>query len=61
MASVRDVRSAVDFAAKRELASISFYENIKQLVSKAQHEAIDRLIAEEKGHFVQLTNLKKCM
>ena len=60
LASVKDLSSAIEFAARRELNSISYYENIKPFVPKAQHEAVDRLIALEKGHYVQLTNLKKC-
>jgi len=61
LAAVKDACSAIDFAARRELDSISYYENIKRLVPKIQHEAIDHLIAEERDHFVRLTNLKKCM
>jgi rubrerythrin len=61
LAAVNDSCSAIDFAARRELDSISYYEGIKRLVPKIQHEAIDYLIAEERNHFVRLTNLKKCM
>jgi rubrerythrin len=61
LAAVKDACSAIDFAARRELDSISYYESIKRLVPKNQHKAIDYLIAEEMDHFVQLTNLKKCM
>jgi len=58
LASVKNLSSAIEFAARRELNSISYYENIKPFVPKAQHEAIDRLIDLEKSHYVQLTNLK---
>ncbi|MGP8153242.1 MAG: hypothetical protein ACLQBQ_03735 [Smithella sp.] len=58
LASVKDLSSSIEFAARRELNSISYYENIKPFVPKAQHEVIDRLIALEKGHYVQLTTLK---
>ena len=61
LAAVKDACSAIDFAARREFDSISYYENIKRLVPKIQHESIDHLIAEERDHFVRLTNLKKCM
>jgi rubrerythrin len=61
LAAVKDACSAIDFAARRELDSISYYESIKRLVPKTQHEAIDYLIAEERNHFIRLTNLKKCM
>jgi rubrerythrin len=46
LAAVKDACSAIDFAARRELDSISYYESIKRLVPKTQHEAIDYLIAE---------------
>lgn len=58
--AVKDASSAIDFAARRELDSISFYESIKRLVPEAQHKAVDRLIADERDHFVRLTNMKKC-
>ena len=58
LASVKDLSSAIEFAARRELNSISYYQNIKPFVPEAQHKAIDRLIASEKDHYVQLTNLK---
>ncbi len=61
LAAVKDACSAIDFAARREFDSISYYENIKRLVPKTQHEAIDCLIDTEMDHFVRLTNLKKCM
>jgi len=61
MALVKDACSAIDFAVRRELNSISFYESIKYLVPESQHEVINHLIAEEKDHFVQLTNLKKSL
>ncbi|MGD0277422.1 MAG: ferritin family protein [Syntrophales bacterium] len=61
LAAVKDACSAIDFAARRELDSISYYESIKRLVPKNQYKAIDYLIAEEMDHFVQLTNLKKCI
>ena len=61
LAAVKDACSAISFAARRELDSISYYESIKRLVPKTQHEAIDNLIAKERDHFVQLTNLRKCM
>ncbi len=41
---------------------IGYYESIKSIVPEAQHEAIDHLIARERGgaHYVQLMNLRKC-
>jgi len=61
LAAVKDACSAIDFAARRELDSISYYESIKRIVPEAQHGAIDHLIAEERNHFIKLTNLRRCM
>jgi rubrerythrin len=58
LALVKDLNSAIEFAARRELNSISYYQNIKPFVPEVQHEAIDRLINSEKDHYVQLTTLK---
>lgn len=61
LAAVKDACSAIDFAARRELDSISYYESIKRIVPEAQHEAINHIIAEERDHFIKLTNLRRCM
>jgi rubrerythrin len=61
LAAVKDACSAIDFAARRELDSICYYESIKKIVLKAQHKNINQLIAEERSHFVKLTNLRKCV
>jgi len=61
MAAVKNACSAIDFAARRELDSICFYESVKRIVPKSQHEVIDRLIAEERDHFVQLMKLRQCV
>jgi rubrerythrin len=61
LAAVKDACSAIDFAARRELDSICYYESIKRIVPESQHMAIDNLITEERSHFVKLTNLKKCI
>jgi len=61
LAAVKDACSAIDFAARRELDSICYYESIKQIVPEVQHAAVDKIIAEERLHFVKLTNLRKCV
>lgn len=60
LALVKDACSALELAAKRELDSIAFYEGIKRIVPKDQYEAIDNLIAKEREHYVQLTNMRQC-
>ena len=61
LAAVKDACSAIEFAARRELDSICYYESVKHIVPQPQHAAIDKLISEERGHFVRLTNLRKCI
>ena len=61
LAKVTDTNSALDFAIQRELDSILYYHEIKKLVPAAQHEAIEKIIEEERKHFLSLTAMKKCM
>jgi len=61
LAAVKDACSAIDFAVRRELDSIHYYESIRRLVPESRHQAIDDLISEERKHYVQLTNLRNCI
>jgi rubrerythrin len=59
LVNVKDTLSALDFAIKRELDSILYYHEIKNLVSAAQHGALEQIIEEERKHFTTLTAMKK--
>ena len=59
LAKVKDTSAALDFAIQRELDSILYYHEIKKLVPAAQHEAIEKIIEEERKHFLSLTAMKK--
>jgi rubrerythrin len=61
LAKVTDTKSALDFAIQRELDSILYYHEIKRLVPAAQHEAIEKIIEEERKHFFSLTEMKKSL
>jgi len=61
LAKITDTLSALEFAIQRELDSILYYHEIKKLVSAGQHEAIEKIIEEERKHFQALTNMKKCL
>ncbi|MDD5723654.1 MAG: ferritin family protein [Syntrophales bacterium] len=61
LATVKNACSAIDFAARRELDSICYYESIKSIVPEAEHKVVDNIIAGERNHFVKLTNLRKCI
>ena len=59
LSKVTDTNSALDFAIQRELDSILYYHEIKKLVPAAQHEDIEKIIEEERKHFLYLTAMKK--
>jgi rubrerythrin len=59
LAKVKDTSAALDFAIQRELDSILYYHEIKKLVPAGQHEAIEKIIEEERKHFLSLTAMKK--
>jgi len=60
LGKVNDACSAIDFAARRELDSICYYQEIKSFVPGGQHAEIDNLITEERNHYLKLTNLRQC-
>jgi rubrerythrin len=57
--SVTDSLSAIRFAMGRELDSIVYYQEIKQLVPQKDWGFIDRVIEEERKHFAKLAEIKK--
>jgi rubrerythrin len=61
LSKIKDTSAALDFAIQRELDSILYYHEIKKLVPAAQHDAIEKIIEEERKHFLSLTAMKKCM
>ncbi len=56
---IKDNIDAVDFAIRRELDSINYYNEIKLLVPKEERESIEHIIKEEKDHFLKLSQLKE--
>ncbi|MDD3249155.1 MAG: ferritin family protein [Smithellaceae bacterium] len=59
LAKVTDTVGAFEFAMQRELDSVLYYHEIKNLVPAAQHEAIDKIIEEERQHYTMLCGMKK--
>ena len=59
LSAVTDTPSALDFAMQRELDSILYYHEIKNLVPQAQHETIEKIIEEERKHYAMLLDAKK--
>lgn len=49
---------ALDFAIQRELDSILYYYELKNVVAKKDHHILDSIIAEERSHFEKLSKIK---
>ena len=59
LAKVTDTVAAFEFAMQRELDSILYYHEIKNLIPAVQHEAIEKIIEEERKHYATLCDMKK--
>ncbi|MEN6622672.1 MAG: ferritin family protein [Smithella sp.] len=59
LSHVKDTLSALDFAIKRELDSVFYYNEIKRFVVPAQHSILDQIINEERKHFTRLSEAKQ--
>lgn len=55
MSKIKDASSALRFAIDRELDSILYYQEVKNLIPQNQRGLIDNIIEEERRHFVKLT------
>jgi len=59
IANIKDISAALDFAINAELDSILYYQEIKNLVPENQRSTIDKIIEEERRHFVKLSEIKR--
>jgi rubrerythrin len=57
MKRIKEAKSAVDFAIRAELESILYYEELKKLVKEKDQELIEKIIEEERKHFLELSQL----
>ena len=55
ISKITDASAALKFAINRELDSILYYQEVKKLVPQNQRDPIDKIIDEERRHFVKLT------
>ncbi len=55
----QDPVSAIEFGIRRELDSIMYYLEMKGVVPETQHAELDKIIEQERAHFIKLSNLKK--
>ena len=58
---ILDVDEAVEFAMEREIESILYYLEAKALVPKGQAEALDKVVSEERRHYLKLVELKRSL
>jgi len=58
-AKVTTASDAIDFAIQREIESILYYIEAKNLVPQNQRDQIDRIIEEERRHYLKLVGAKK--
>lgn len=58
-ALTKNARSAINFAVERELESILYYHEIKRFVPQSQEKSIEKIIDEERRHYLKLLDLKK--
>jgi Rubrerythrin. len=56
---IKDTKSALDFAIQRELDSILFYHEIRELVLETQKKMVNEIIREERKHFEILSQIRK--
>lgn len=57
--AIKDEKAAVEFGIRRELDSILYYQEIKSFVPEKNSHLIDKVIGEERKHFIRLSQLKK--
>ncbi len=55
---IQDMAGALGFAIQRELDSILYYQELKAFVPEKDFGTLDKIIAEERRHFAELTKAK---
>ncbi|NVN90073.1 MAG: ferritin family protein [Desulfuromonadales bacterium] len=53
------VAHALEFAIQREMDSVHYYQELKAFVPVEDHPTLDKIIHEERKHFMQLSQVKK--
>ncbi len=53
--------SAIDFGMLMEIDSIAYYNEVKNFVPENQRNIIDKIIEEERKHFLKLSELKRAL
>jgi len=58
---LEDIYDVVEFALQREIESILYYLEAKSLIPKAQAEAVEKMIDEERKHYLKLIEVLKTL
>ncbi len=58
---VKDVKKAIQFGIEVELDSINYYQEIKRFIPDYQKDTIEKIIEEERSHFLKLSDIKKTL
>lgn len=58
---IKDLKEAIHFGIEVELDSINYYQEIKRFVPDYQKATIDKIIEEERSHFLKLSDIKKAL
>lgn len=58
---IKSVSKALDFAIDREKDSILYYQEVKNILPQDQQKEIEKIINEERKHFLDLTHIKNSL
>jgi len=58
---ITDVKGAVNYAIKKELDSILLYQELKDAVPENQHPTLEKIIQQERYHFIKLSTIKESL
>lgn len=59
VAAINDEKSALIYALEKELDTIHYYREVKELIPASEHGLIEKIIDEERSHVVKLTEMKQ--
>ncbi|MCS7228038.1 MAG: hypothetical protein NZ839_03630, partial [Endomicrobia bacterium] len=58
---IKSVSKALEFAIEREKDSILYYQEVKNVLPTQQHKELEKIINEERKHFLDLTHIKNSL
>jgi rubrerythrin len=61
LAKITDVGGALEFAIQREIESILYYLEARGFVPESQRSEIDRIIEEERRHYLKLVDVRRSL